>query len=68
MTDDASSKLWNDGVTATEYGTAGEKYQNAILEQYDREPSQLLTSRGSGPSEQTSPNDGMRSAEGPDGL
>jgi hypothetical protein len=34
MTDDVSSKLWNDGVTATDYGAAGEKYQNAILEQY----------------------------------
>lgn len=34
MTDDLSGTLWNDGVTAAEYDAAGEKYQNAILEQY----------------------------------
>ena len=34
VTDDMGSLLWNADVSATDYGLAGEKYQNAILEQY----------------------------------
>ena len=34
MADDVSSRLWNADVDAAVYGAAGEKYQQAILEQY----------------------------------
>lgn len=34
VTDDMGSTLWNADVSPADYGLSGEKYQNAILEQY----------------------------------
>jgi hypothetical protein len=34
VTDDVSGRLWNAGVSDTDYAAAGEKYQDAILQQY----------------------------------
>src|SRR5438874_1382054 len=34
MTDDLRTRLWNTGLSPADYGEAGDRYQNAILEQY----------------------------------